>query len=109
MKTWIREKSLSYASDTNIILGLVWTDKNDPGSYVGKPVRIMSDMKINRTTKSLWKSAENSNIRAIIGIWIAFLKSIPLLGKLFVDWESQDDRETVFLLRSECEAAQVGP
>ncbi|EWC48475.1 hypothetical protein DRE_02244 [Drechslerella stenobrocha 248] len=88
-KTYLRPPNDDYEPDNNIRLGHVWRDPRDPGSFIGAPLTLPKDIKVNHTSKGSWTIdlGHESNYR--VGLW-AKIPLFPVGGNAGTHWSKDN-------------------
>ena len=89
-KTYLRSPNDDYAPDNNIQLGYVWRDPRDPGSFIGAPVPIPDDVKINHTFKGSWSIDLSRESHGKLGLW-AKIAQLPVSAEARTQWDNAED------------------
>lgn len=95
-KTYLRAPNLDYEPDKAIQLGHVWRKPQDPGSFIGTPLLIPDEIKINHSYKSPWTTEKGRESHGIIGIWLRFLQAVGVWAEGSISWDSADDASYSF-------------
>jgi hypothetical protein len=89
-KTYLRSPNDDYAPDNNIQLGYVWRDPRDAGSFIGAPLPIPNDMKINHNYKGSWTIDLGRESHGKIGLW-AKIAQLPVTTNARTHWDKAED------------------
>ncbi|RYP06780.1 hypothetical protein DL765_009368 [Monosporascus sp. GIB2] len=89
-KTYLRSPSDDYAPDNNIQLGHVWRDPRDPGSFIGAPLPIPEDIKVNHTYKGSWTIDLGRESHGEIGLWAKVAQLFVTAGAS-IQWDNAED------------------
>ncbi|KAJ5369318.1 uncharacterized protein N7496_009078 [Penicillium cataractarum] len=86
-KTYLRPANDDYAPDNNIQLGHVWRNPRDPGSFIGDPLPITSEMKINHTRKDSFTINLGRESHGGFALW-AKVAQLPLGAAARAHWDN---------------------
>lgn len=89
-RTYLRSPNDDYAPDNNIQLGCVWRDPRDPGSFIGAPLPVSDDIKINHNYKGAWTIDLGRESKGKIGFWTKIFQ-LPVTAAARLNWNSAED------------------
>ena len=89
-KTYLRSPNDDYAPGISIKLGHVWRDPQDPGSSIGPPLPISSDMEINHNYKGSWTIDLGRESHGKVGLWTK-IAQLSVTSHARASWDNSED------------------
>jgi hypothetical protein len=89
-KTYLRPPNDDYAPGNNIQLGCVWRDPRDPGSFIGAPIKLHKNIKINHNHKGAWVKDLGKKSSGFLGL-LSKISLLPVQASMTAHFEEVED------------------